>query len=58
MRRYLAGAGIALRDTDPARRRGDIPTRAWDPMPFDDAFVEHAGRDPCRDELPPDDWTE
>lgn len=57
VRRYLAGAGIALRDTDPARRRGHIPARAWDPMPFDDAFVQHAGRDPCRDELPPDDWT-
>jgi hypothetical protein len=57
VRRYLANAGIALRHAGPERRRSDIPTRAWDPMPFDDAFVEHAGRDPCRDELPPDDWT-
>jgi hypothetical protein len=50
VRRYLAHAGL-----EPRRR--DTPTRAWDPMPFDDAFVEHAGCDPCLDDLPPDDWT-
>ena len=57
VRRSLADAGIALRDTSPDRRRRTAPTRAWDPMPFDGASVQHAGRDPCRDVLPPDDWT-
>jgi hypothetical protein len=49
-RRYLAHAGIAVRP--------DAPSRAWDPVPIEDVFVERgAARDPCADELPPDDWT-
>lgn len=57
VRRYLANAGIALRDAGPERSQRATPTRAWDPVQFDEVFAEHAARDPCRDELPPDPWT-
>jgi hypothetical protein len=56
VRRYLASAGLALRDARGERDQRTTPTRAWDPVPLDEVFVEHPGHDPCRDELPPDDW--
>ena len=50
VRRYLAHARIAVRD--------GAPTRAWDPVPVDEVFVERGGaRDPCVDEMPDDGWT-